>query len=65
MRIGIFSGGTNDGTLDQIVEQAKVAHSAGFASFWVPQIFGHDALTALAVVGREVLAHTSAPRRSS
>jgi F420-dependent oxidoreductase-like protein len=26
----------------------------GFASYWMPQIFGLDALTALAVVGREV-----------
>ena len=54
MRIGIFSGSTNDGTIDQLVEEAKVAEAAGFASFWVSQIFGHDALTALAVVGREV-----------
>ena len=54
MRIGIFSGSTNDGTIDQIVAEAKVAEAQGFASFWAPQIFGHDALTALAVVGREV-----------
>jgi Zn-dependent peptidase ImmA (M78 family) len=26
----------------------------GFATFWAPQIFGHDTLTVLAVVGREV-----------
>ena len=54
MRIGIFSGSTNDGTIDQIVAEAKQAEADGFASFWTPQIFGHDALTALAVVGREV-----------
>lgn len=54
MRIGIFSGSTNDGTLDQLVAEAKSAAEAGFASFWVSQIFGHDALTALAVIGREV-----------
>ena len=54
MRIGIFSGSTNDGTIDQIVAEATTAEAEGFASFWVPQIFGHDALTALAVVGREV-----------
>lgn len=54
MRIGIFSGSTNDGTIDQIVTEAKAAEASGFASFWLPQIFGHDALTALAVVGREV-----------
>lgn len=54
MRIGIFSGTTNDGTLDQLVAEAKAAERDGFASFWVSQIFGHDALTALAVIGREV-----------
>lgn len=54
MRIGIFSGTTNDGTLDQLVAEAKAAEADGFTGFWVSQIFGHDALTALAVVGREV-----------
>ena len=54
MRIGIFSGSSNDGTIDQMVSEAKAAQVAGFSSFWVSQIFGHDALTALAVVGREV-----------
>src|SRR5512147_343480 len=54
MRIAIFSGSTNDGTLDQLVAEARAAEEQGFAGFWVSQIFGHDALTALAVVGREV-----------
>jgi F420-dependent oxidoreductase-like protein len=54
MRIGYFGGSTNDGTIDQIVAEAAQAERDGFASFWVPQIFGHDALTALAIVGREV-----------
>ena len=54
MRISIFSGSTNDGTLDQLVDEARAAESQGFAGFWVSQIFGHDALTALAVIGREV-----------
>lgn len=54
MRIGIFSGSTNDGTLDQLVDEAKTAEQQGFAGFWVSQIFGHDALTVLAVIGREV-----------
>jgi 5,10-methylenetetrahydromethanopterin reductase len=54
MRIGIFSGSTNDGTIDQLVDEAKTAEAQGFAGFYVSQIFGHDALTALAVVGREV-----------
>jgi len=54
MRIGIFSGTTNDGTLDQLLAEAKAAEAEGFAGFWVSQIFGHDALTVLAVIGREV-----------
>ena len=35
----------------------------GFDTFWVSQIFGHDALTALAVVGREVPRHRARHRR--
>ena len=54
MRIGIFGGAANDGTLDAMVAEARKAEADGFASYWAPQIFGHDALTALAVIGREV-----------
>ena len=54
MRIGYFGGATNGGTIDDIVEEARQAEADGYASYWVPQIFGHDALTALAVVAREV-----------
>lgn len=36
------------------VAQAKAIKEAGFASGWVNQIFGHDALTLIAVIGREV-----------
>ncbi len=54
MRIGVFGGRINDGTIDDVVEQARHAEADGFESYWAPQIFGHDALTALAVVAREV-----------
>lgn len=54
MRIGFFGGKINDGTIDDIVAEARQAEADGFASYWAPQIFGHDALTALAIVGREV-----------
>jgi len=54
MHIGIFSGSTNDGTVDQLVAEARDVEAQGFHSFWVSQIFGHDALTVLAVIGREV-----------
>lgn len=54
MRIGIFGDAVNGGSIDDMVAQARVAAEAGFHSYWAPHIFGHDALTALAVVGREV-----------
>ncbi len=54
MRIGIFGGAANDGTLDAMVAEARRAEADGFASYWAPKIFGHDALTAFAVIGREV-----------
>src|SRR5262245_16727111 len=54
MRIGIFQGDVGDGTIDGYVAAARTAHEQGFASYWVPQVFSHDALTVLAIVGREV-----------
>jgi F420-dependent oxidoreductase-like protein len=51
MRIGLFVQ-TND--LDRFVEAAKAAAEGGFASLWTSQIFSLDALTAIAVAGREV-----------
>ncbi len=53
MRIGIFGGLAATGSIDDIVADVRTAHDQGFASYWVPQIFGYDALTLLAVVGRE------------
>ena len=54
MKIGIFGGTVNSGTVDDVVNEAKQVERDGFASYWAPNIFGHDALTALAIVGREV-----------
>lgn len=54
MRVGIFGGSANDGTLGSMISEAARAEKDGFASFWIPQIFNHDALTALAVIGRDV-----------
>ena len=56
MRIGIFGGDTANGPIEAITELAGRAANDGFASFWLPQIFGVDALAALAIVGREVAA---------
>ena len=54
MRIGIFGGDTQGQGIDQIVEAARAAETQGFASYWLPQIFGLDAITTLAIVGRDV-----------
>src|SRR3954463_14442520 len=40
--------------LDSVVEQTRRLAGDGFQTAWMSQIFGMDALTALAVVGREV-----------
>ncbi len=54
MRIGIFAGHVDTGPIDKVVAAARTAADDGFPSFWLPQIFGLDALTALAVVARDV-----------
>ncbi len=55
MRIGIFGGEVaGSGGIDEVVAAAKEAAGQGFPSYWLPQIFGLDALTTIAVIGREV-----------
>ena len=54
MRIGFFGGTVNGGTIDDVVAEVRQVEADGFASYWAPNIFGHDALTTLAIVGREV-----------
>ncbi|MEO7555253.1 MAG: LLM class F420-dependent oxidoreductase [Acidimicrobiales bacterium] len=55
MRIGIFGGEVaRTGDLEATIAAAARAHDDGLASFWLPQIFGGDALTTLAIIGREV-----------
>ncbi len=51
MRFGIFAG---DGNLSTLHDKARAAEADGFDSFWTPQVFGLDALTALAVIGASV-----------
>lgn len=53
MRIGIFGGITATATIDEVVADVQASEEQGFHSYWVPQIFGYDALTLLAVIGRE------------
>ncbi len=56
MRIGIFGGdAAPEGVdIDGVIEHARTAAEQGFAGYWLPQIFGYDAITLLALVGREV-----------
>jgi F420-dependent oxidoreductase-like protein len=54
VRIGIIEGDSPTTTIDDLVGKARTAQEQGFSSFWLSQIFGFDALTALAVIGREV-----------
>lgn len=50
MRIGINGTGSLS-TLEQLRDEVQRAEADGFDSFWIAQIFGLDALTALAVAG--------------
>jgi F420-dependent oxidoreductase-like protein len=51
MRIGLLINGPG---IDDVKREVQEAVDAGFATVWMSQIFGLDALTALAVVGHEV-----------
>jgi F420-dependent oxidoreductase-like protein len=54
MRIGIMSGATpKGGGLEGLIAQGQDLEARGFASMWLANIFGIDAITALAVIGRE------------
>ena len=49
MRTGVFLPA--DGTLEQLGDGLESVASSGFDSAWLPNIFGFDALTAIAAVG--------------
>ena len=55
MKIGIGSVlAGNPGTrLDDLVTEVKTAEADGFAFYSLPNIFGHDAISALSIAGRE------------
>lgn len=54
MRIGLFLGDALGGSPDDVIASIRSAHDDGFASVWVPQIFGWDTLTLLALAGAQV-----------
>ena len=51
MRYGIFAG---DGNVTTLLETARQAEADGFDSFWLPQIFGVDALVAHGLIASQV-----------
>jgi F420-dependent oxidoreductase-like protein len=55
MKIGIGIGeiAGSPASLDELIGQAQRAERDGFASVWLANIFGIDALTAAALIGRE------------
>ncbi len=53
MRIGTMLS-VSDGSLAGAVAQARHAEQSGFSTFWLPNIFGLDAITAAALIGRDV-----------
>ena len=54
MKIGItYAGAGGSESLDELVEAARSAEARGFPSFWTPNIFGLEAITALAIAARE------------
>lgn len=54
MRIGVMIGadGSNN-TLDDVIGVAKQAEAAGLDNVWLANIFSFDAITTLALIGRE------------
>jgi 5,10-methylenetetrahydromethanopterin reductase len=54
MRFGVMAGATGGAaTIDELVATAKDLEERGFATLWLPHIFGLDAIVAAGLVGRE------------
>ena len=54
MRIGVMIGThRRRARLDDLVAEAQDVEARGFASVWIPSVFGLEAVTAAAVIGRQ------------
>jgi 5,10-methylenetetrahydromethanopterin reductase len=54
MRVGVMIGADGTGsTLDDVIDIAKNAEAAGLDNVWMANIFSYDAVSALALIGRE------------
>ncbi|MBO6564743.1 MAG: TIGR03564 family F420-dependent LLM class oxidoreductase [Pseudomonadales bacterium] len=54
MKIGTMMGATGATTLDDLIDQAKKVEAAGLDNVWLANIFSFDAISTLAIIGREV-----------
>jgi 5,10-methylenetetrahydromethanopterin reductase len=54
MRIGIMAGTTRAESPEAFASEARTAAEAGLQSWWLPHVFGYDALTALGWLAAEV-----------
>ena len=55
MRIGLMASVTDDpnASFDEVINNAKQAEAEGFDSLWMANIFGVDAISTLAIIGRD------------
>ncbi len=51
LRIGLMASDGSGGTLEQLLAEIRTTEEAGFATAWLPNIFGFDALTIAALTG--------------
>ena len=58
MKLGIMTGAAPDATatIERFIAQAKDVEARGFASFWLANTRGHDAVTAMGMAGHETSA---------
>lgn len=54
MKIGTMMGATGATTLDDLIESARKVEAAGLDNVWLANIFSFDAISTLAIIGREV-----------
>ncbi|MBO6555739.1 MAG: TIGR03564 family F420-dependent LLM class oxidoreductase [Pseudomonadales bacterium] len=54
MKIGTMMGATGATTLDDLIDQTKKVEAAGLDNVWLANIFSFDAISTLAIIGREV-----------
>ena len=54
MNIGIMMGTSGSSTIDDLVGMAKSAEEVGLDHVWLANIFSFDAISTLAIIGREV-----------